>query len=115
MFIEVNPRHVAFYKRMLNFSPAGECKICPRVDAPAVLLHCEVQYMRQQVAVYGGHRGGAKRSLYPYFCSPDDDAALRRRMHELEIEDVAPAVKLHRVPRAIGAGVEFGASQFASG
>jgi len=91
MFMEVNPRHVAFYKRMLNFSTAGECRICPRVDAPAVLLHLDVEHARQQIALYGGHRGGAKRSLYPYFCPPDEDAALRRRLRDLETEDRPPA------------------------
>jgi hypothetical protein len=109
MFIEVNPRHVAFYKRMLNFSPAGDCKICPRVDAPAVLLHCEVDYMRQQVALHGGHRGGTKRSLYPFFCSPRDDAALRRLMRDLEQEDRTTARPSSRDRRGSWAGSELNA------
>ena len=104
LFMEVNPRHVAFYKRMLNFSPAGECKTCPRVDAPAVLLHLDVEHARQQVALYGGHRGGAKRSLYPYFCSPDEDAVLRRRVRDLEIEDRPPAFSLARDRRSTWGG-----------
>jgi hypothetical protein len=76
MFIEVNPRHVGFYKRMLNFSPVGDCKMCERVEAPAVLLHLEVAYMREQVALSGGHRGTDRRSLYPYFCSPEEEAGI---------------------------------------
>jgi hypothetical protein len=31
LLIEVNPRHVAFYRRMLGFTQAGECKLCERV------------------------------------------------------------------------------------
>jgi len=41
--IEVNPRHVAFYRRMLAFEPAGPERLCPRVqDAPAVLLRLDL-------------------------------------------------------------------------
>lgn len=69
MFIEVNPRHVSFYRRMLGFRAAGECKICPRVDAPAILLQLEVGHAAEQIAQHGGGRGDAKRSLYPHFCS----------------------------------------------
>jgi hypothetical protein len=83
LFVEVNPRHVGFYKHMLNFAPAGECKICPRVDAPAVLLHLEVTYVLQQVARCAGHRGGGRRSLYPYFCPPREEAAALRRIAAL--------------------------------
>jgi len=48
-FIEVNPRHVAFYKRLLRFEQIGEQKICTRVNAPAVLLHREVASVTQQI------------------------------------------------------------------
>ena len=49
-FIEVNPRHVAFYNRLLRFDQIGEQKICPRVNAPAVLLHRKVASITQQIA-----------------------------------------------------------------
>jgi len=49
-FIEVNPRHVAFYKRLLRFQQIGEEKTCERVNAPAVLLHREVSSVAQQIA-----------------------------------------------------------------
>lgn len=42
LFIEVNPRHALFYRRALGFSLAAEERICPRVQAPAVLLHIPV-------------------------------------------------------------------------
>jgi hypothetical protein len=83
VFIEVNPRHVSFYKRMLDFEQAGECKMCARVDAPAVLLHLEVGYVAEQIARYGGHRGRGKRSLYPYFFSKQEEAGLTRRIARL--------------------------------
>lgn len=40
--IEVNPRHAAFYQREFRFSRIGGVRHCPRVEAPAVLLHRSV-------------------------------------------------------------------------
>jgi hypothetical protein len=80
VFIEVNPRHVSFYRRMLDFEQVGEQKMCERVDAPAVLLHLEVAYVAEQIARYGGHRGRGKRSLYPYFFSKQEEEGLVGRI-----------------------------------
>jgi len=37
--IEVNPRHAGYYRRELGFAQIGSVRTCPRVEAPAVLLH----------------------------------------------------------------------------
>lgn len=37
--IEVNPRHAPYYQRRLGFQLLGDLRQCPRVEAPAVLLH----------------------------------------------------------------------------
>lgn len=37
--IEVNPRHAGYYRQKLGFSQAGALRTCPRVEAPAILLH----------------------------------------------------------------------------
>ncbi|HEX6734610.1 MAG TPA: hypothetical protein VF096_07335 [Azonexus sp.] len=37
--IEVNPRHSRFYEQGLGFGRLGSLRICPRVAAPALLLH----------------------------------------------------------------------------
>lgn len=37
--IEVNPRHAGYYQRRYGFMQIGNQRQCPRVDAPAVLLH----------------------------------------------------------------------------
>ncbi len=37
--IEVNPRHVRFYRNRFGFRQIGKLRQCPRVNAPAVLLH----------------------------------------------------------------------------
>ena len=42
VFIEVNPRHVGFYRRAFCFKVVGKEKCCPRVGAPSVLLRMRV-------------------------------------------------------------------------
>lgn len=37
--IEVNPRHAGYYRRQLGFTQVGSLRTCPRVEAPAILLH----------------------------------------------------------------------------
>ncbi|MBS1144996.1 MAG: hypothetical protein H6R14_2402 [Proteobacteria bacterium] len=37
--IEVNPRHVGYYCRLMGFKQLGNERQCKRVEAPAVLLH----------------------------------------------------------------------------
>ncbi|TEX49967.1 MAG: hypothetical protein CFR70_00705 [Rhodocyclaceae bacterium] len=37
--IEVNRRHAGFYSRRFGHARIGDEKLCPRVDAPAVLMH----------------------------------------------------------------------------
>lgn len=37
--VEVNPRHASYYRRELGFAQVGDLRTCPRVEAPAVLLH----------------------------------------------------------------------------
>lgn len=69
VLIEVNPRHAPFYQRRLGFRRMGEIRLCPRVAAPAVLLHIELSYMEAQISRYAGSRDTTERSLYPYFFS----------------------------------------------
>ena len=80
--IEVNPRHVVFYKRMLGFEPLGETRMCPRVHAPAVLLHLSMAYAKDQIARYGGHFVDIPgvRSVYPYFLSTKDEDGISERL-----------------------------------
>jgi len=42
--VEVNPRHARYYRRELGFTELGPRKICPRVDAPAMLLHRDLRH-----------------------------------------------------------------------
>ena len=85
-FIEVNPRHAGYYKRMLGFHQIGEKRVCPRVNAPAVLLHLDLDYVDEQVSFLAGSPEPAKeRSLYAYFLTKHEEEKvannLRRYMN----------------------------------
>lgn len=68
-FIEINPRHAVFYKRMLGFRQIGELHTCPRVNAPAVLLHLDLGYMKEQIATQAEQFNQKTKSIYPHFLS----------------------------------------------
>jgi hypothetical protein len=80
IFVEVNPRHVAFYEQRLDFTRVGETKVCERVGAPAVLLHLDLRHVDQVLALANDERGKDSRSLYRYFLSPDEQEGLCRRI-----------------------------------
>lgn len=82
LVIEVNPRHVSFYRRMLGFRAHGEVAVNRSVGAPAVLMTLDLDEGAQQVARYGGELALARqvRSLYPYFFSPIEEPRLVRRL-----------------------------------
>lgn len=80
--IEVNPRHMAFYKRMLGFVELGSERICSRVNAPAVLLKLDLNYVDQQIELLGGRSDSTpgERSLYPYFFAKTDEIGITQRL-----------------------------------
>ena len=80
--IEVNPRHAVFYKRMLGFAQSGEERMCPRVNAPAVLLRLTCEYATENTKKYGGtmHELPDVRSLYPFAFSPADEVGITQRL-----------------------------------
>jgi hypothetical protein len=80
--IEVNPRHVMFYKRMLGFHDFAAERMCARVNAPAVLLRLELSEMGRMIARHGGRmeRHGRERSFYPYFFSLVDEPGITSRL-----------------------------------
>jgi hypothetical protein len=82
--IEVNPRHVMFYKRMLGFHELAPERHCNRVGAPAVLLRLDLAYMRAQIAQHGGRMeaDSKERSFYPFFFSAQDEAGITLRLRE---------------------------------
>ena len=48
ILIEVNPRHVDFYCRVLGFDVAAEQRVCQRVGAPSVLLRLELEALERR-------------------------------------------------------------------
>lgn len=51
VFIEVNPRHVSFYERAFAFRRVGEPRMCPRVQAPSVLMHLELSQLDRRIGL----------------------------------------------------------------
>ncbi|GAB3248779.1 hypothetical protein GCM10027296_11770 [Chitinimonas naiadis] len=81
--IEVNPRHVGFYRRLLGFQVAGEQRTCARVEAPAVLMHVEASYVEAQIARHAGRLEKARQSLYPYFFPLSEVEGLSQRIFQV--------------------------------
>lgn len=80
--IEVNPRHVVFYKKALGFEAHGPERLNARVNAPAVLLSIPFRTIAAGIAEYGGRPELAKstRLLYPYAFSPKDEEGILGRL-----------------------------------
>jgi hypothetical protein len=73
LFIEVNPRHAMFYRVKLGFELLGEERTCPRVNAPAVLLHKDLAVCAAEAARFGGHREPGNKSFYAFFLAPAEE------------------------------------------
>jgi hypothetical protein len=85
LLIEVNPRHVGYYRRMLGFERLSDGRINPRVNAPAVLMALDLQHAQRQIARHGGTEREDRlegRSLYPWFFAPDHADAISARARD---------------------------------
>lgn len=82
LVIEVNPRHVAFYRRCLGLVPYTAARHNPRVDAPAVLMSIAFADIREQIALWGGHPDSlaSARSLYPLAWDEATEAMMLARL-----------------------------------
>lgn len=85
LFIEVNPRHVRFYEQMLGFKQFGPERLNTRVNAPAVLLRLNFEYLGQQIAKFGGKPELAReeKSLFPYGFSETEERGIMGRLTKL--------------------------------
>lgn len=52
VFIEVNPQHVGFYRRVFGFVVEAGERFCERVQAPAVLLRTTVDELEARLRTY---------------------------------------------------------------
>jgi hypothetical protein len=84
--IEVNPRHVGFYRRALAFEPIGPERLNKRVNAPAVLLCAAFDTIAQGLKKFGGRHAEfpKERSLFPYGFSPQEEVGILQRLKDLE-------------------------------
>jgi hypothetical protein len=84
--IEVNPRHLTFYRRALSFEPIGPERINKRVNAPALLLCVPFDTIAEGLKTFGGkHQQFPKeRSLFPYGFSPAEEAGILKRLKALD-------------------------------
>lgn len=83
LVIEVNPRHVAYYRRLLGCRVLGAERDNRRVNAPAVLLSLDLHHAREQIALLGGHSdaaAGNQRTLYPFFFSAAEERGIIARL-----------------------------------
>ena len=81
--IEVNPRHAPYYQRLLGFKQIGERKICSRVNAPAVLLHVETDFIEELIARHSACPELTENSLYLHSLTRHETEFLRRRIQEM--------------------------------
>jgi len=82
LVIEVNPRHVAFYRRYLGLLPYTMARHNPRVDAPAVLMSIDLRTVREQITLWGGRPEmlAAARCLYPLAWDEATEASMLARL-----------------------------------
>jgi len=52
VFIEVNPRHVRFHQRVFGFAATTAERMCPRVGAPSVLMHLDVEEFGRRLQLH---------------------------------------------------------------
>jgi hypothetical protein len=78
LFIEVNPRHIAFYDRMLGFERVGGLKTNEDVNAPSQLMWLSVAKIGAYIESGLGDRG--RNSLYNYFYAPQRQQEIAREL-----------------------------------
>ena len=88
LLIEVNPRHVRYYRNMLGFKVIGPSRLNTRVNAPAVLLSLDLAYVNEKVEELGGRPelAATNRSIYPHFFSKREEAGIIGRLCSADVE-----------------------------
>ncbi|MBB5712139.1 N-acyl amino acid synthase FeeM domain-containing protein [Sphingomonas xinjiangensis] len=107
LLIEVNPRHRRFYQSMLGFTPVGDLRTNPSVDAPSQLMWLNVSDVAESIASCRSGSGATRtRSLYSMFLSHCEEGVIMRRLQERGQSDSSRVRNLieRRVPIA-GASV----------
>jgi hypothetical protein len=84
--IEVNPRHVGYYRRSLGFDVIGARRHNPRVNAPAVLMGVSFADIADRLHRHGGKapRAAMARNLYEHGFSPTEEEGILGRLRKLD-------------------------------
>lgn len=82
LIMEVNPRHVRYYERMLGARVLGETRLNRAVNAPSVLLTLDFDYVMTQIGEFAGQpeRSAVERSLYPFAFTLTEEAGIIARL-----------------------------------
>jgi hypothetical protein len=82
LLIEVNPRHVGYYSKILGFTTVAAPRMNMRVNAPAVLMRLDFAHTQEQIGRFGGkpQLSATERSLYPYSFSVEEEAGIVGRL-----------------------------------
>lgn len=83
--IEVNPRHVAYYRHSLGFKAIGPERHNSRVQAPAVLMGMSFGEIAEHLHRHAGSAQHVRktRTLYEYGFSPSEEAGILARLQTL--------------------------------
>ncbi len=68
---------------MLGFRQIGTERICERVNAPAILLHLDLDYMSEQISSLSLQNYSNSRTIYPYFLSQHEEKRLTKKLEKL--------------------------------
>ncbi|MFA5631099.1 MAG: hypothetical protein WC997_06285 [Porticoccaceae bacterium] len=82
---EVHPRHAAFYRRAMGYQVVGPVRMCPRVSAPAVLLHLCLDFARSQIRKLAGSETSSERSLYRFFLPAAEQKTLLSKLTDTAV------------------------------
>ena len=85
--IEVNPRHVAYYRRVLSFKPLGPQRHLDRVGAPAVALVLEFPTLMKAIDEYFSQPDWRERtgSVFSTWFSPNEADGILNRLRRLNV------------------------------
>lgn len=78
--VEVNPRHVAFYTRVLGFRAQGTAVENPRVKAPGVLLVVDFAQIGRQLLAREHHCAGEPPPFFSHSFSNTEEKGIRNRI-----------------------------------
>ncbi|WP_462389376.1 N-acyl amino acid synthase FeeM domain-containing protein [Acidovorax sp. Q11] len=82
--VEVNPRHVAFYTRVLGFTPHGAPQSNPRVKAPGVLLVADFHHIGRQLLARDAHGSRDAGEPPPFFSHSFSKAEAQGIRHRIQ-------------------------------